>query len=100
MEVDAGLFSIRRRMSEVGFNVEADVRGGFQHRGRFVLAGGGVLVKAIHVILCPRSSTGEGLHKSIQLRVSHLCHVFQPSQRNISTLMLFSNGLKCMHDST
>jgi hypothetical protein len=37
--------------------------------------------------------------------LSHECphgviHVFQPSQRNLSTPMLFLNDLKCMHDST
>ena len=79
-------------------NIEADSGGGLQYggefrrrisisrripgadcnRGEFILDGGGFfsLVKAKPVILCRRSSTrGGGLHKSIQLRGSYLCHV-------------------------
>jgi hypothetical protein len=84
------------------FHMEANSGGRLQYGGGFILDGGGFFsrVKAKPVILCRRSSTRGGLHKSIQLRGSYLCHVFQPSQRKISSLMLFFNGSKFTYDST
>ncbi len=75
-------------MSGAALLKEADVGGSFHYGG------------VNSVILCRRFQRRGGLLKSIQLGGSHMCNVFQPSSRNISTLMLFIYGLKCIYDST
>jgi hypothetical protein len=87
-----------------GFHMEADqftYGGGFHNEGGFVLHGVGLsFLIFVNSILCRRSQRRGSLLESIQLRGSHMCNVFQPSARNISTLMLFIYGLECIYDST